>query len=180
MKGKKTKHGVNISQTYGMKERLNTIEWILTAHRSRAQIFERKGNNLKLIQDMLHPEGRLKDREMLSDRPGRSYDSHTQCSGGHLTATPRHALGHEKGPKQRVLRQFTKLIAERIEAARREHRFAQLTLIAEPQLIGKIKEHLSNATCRVIKNQLEKDFAWLSEAQLKNRLHTLCTPAEAV
>ena len=52
--------------------------WILIAHRAGARIFENDGpgTGLKHVDAIAHPEGRLEDKALGSDKPGRSFDSH--------------------------------------------------------------------------------------------------------
>jgi len=52
--------------------------WVLIAHLGGARILENKGpgKGLILLQDIPHPEGKLKSRDLGSDEPGRSFDSH--------------------------------------------------------------------------------------------------------
>ena len=49
--------------------------WILVAHRSGAQLFERQGRkDLNLLQDIPHTERQLTDSELYTDKPGRAFD----------------------------------------------------------------------------------------------------------
>lgn len=175
---KKTKRGVDISQTYGMKERPNNVLWFVTMHRSHAQIFEHAEKGLKLIREFAHPEGRMKGSKLVSDHPGRSFDSYSRSSGGHQTGVPRHSMGSEVDPKSEIAIQFAKSVAEWIETARTQNHFTHLLLIAEPHLMGILRSSLSRATRRLVQSQLEKDYAWLSQPELEKRLLSLL-PATA-
>jgi len=52
-----------------------TSTWIVVAHEAGARFFENRGRGtgLELIEEVEHPEGRARDRDMASDRPGRSF-----------------------------------------------------------------------------------------------------------
>ena len=47
-----------------------TTTWILIAHRGGARLFEHTGRSagLKLLQDIPHPEGRLKNQDINADK----------------------------------------------------------------------------------------------------------------
>ena len=55
-----------------MKQVLTT--WIVVANRMGANIYQKKGVNgtLDLMREISFPEGRLRDQEIESDRPGRA------------------------------------------------------------------------------------------------------------
>ena len=65
--------------------------WIAVAHRGGARLFASngRGKGLNLVQDIPHPEGRHKNKDIGADKPGRSLDS----SGR------RHAFTNEQEPK---------------------------------------------------------------------------------
>ncbi|MGB8330033.1 MAG: host attachment protein, partial [Polyangiales bacterium] len=52
-----------------------TNTWILVAHDAGARLFENRGRGkgLELIEMIDHPEGRERNRDVDSDRPGRSF-----------------------------------------------------------------------------------------------------------
>lgn len=71
--------------------------WILAAESSRAVIYavESRVKPLKTVESFSHPEGRELEQDMISDRPGRAFD--TTGLGG------RHAMGKEVDPKRHEL-----------------------------------------------------------------------------
>ena len=85
--------------------------WILIAHRAGARIFENDGpgKGLKHVDAIAHPEGRLENKALGSDKPGRSFDSH---------GPGRHALGKEHGPAETVAQEFAHALAARLDAGR--------------------------------------------------------------
>ena len=78
--------------------------WILVAHRAGARLFENKGpgKGLSLVENIDHPEGRLKDHDINADRPGRAFDN---------LGAGRHGMGKEVSPTQHVSQQFAKSLA---------------------------------------------------------------------
>jgi protein required for attachment to host cells len=125
--------------------------WILVAHRSGARIFENKGPNkgLSLLQDIPHPEGRLKNRDIGADKPGRSFDSHGQA---------RHALGTEQEPTAHLAEQFAKQLGATLEDGRNHQRYTKLVLVAEPRFLGNLRAALSAPTAALVTASLGKDL----------------------
>src|SRR5687768_9772131 len=75
-------------QPYVKATSIMETTWILVAHRSGAQVYEKRGKKeLNLLKEIPHTEGRLKDTELATDRPGRSFDRI-----GH----GRHAVGDDR------------------------------------------------------------------------------------
>ena len=60
--------------------------WIVIAHRAGARIFENDGpgKGIGHVDAIAHPEGRLENKALGSDKPRRSFDTH---------GPGRHALG---------------------------------------------------------------------------------------
>src|SRR4029450_3930970 len=98
--------------------------WAVVASRTGIKIFEKVGRVRKatLVRALEHPEGRLRDQELVSDRPGRSYDSIT--IGGHVTEP-------KEKPHDRIASDFARRIAEDLDDHHRRQNFDTVVLIAE-------------------------------------------------
>ena len=50
--------------------------WVVVASNTRCRIFAQHKHNgpLEELEDLVHPEGRLHERRLASDRPGRTFD----------------------------------------------------------------------------------------------------------
>jgi protein required for attachment to host cells len=136
--------------------------WILVAHRGGARLFEAKGSGggLMLLQDIPHPEGKLKDKDLGSDEPGRGFDSHGA----------RHAFQQEQGPAARIAEQFAKHLAALLDDGRVGHRFQRLVLVAEPHLLGLIRAALPQETAAMVDKTINKDLGHVSVHELPGHL----------
>lgn len=125
--------------------------WILVAHRSGARILENRGpgKGLELVQNVEHPEGKLKNREINTDKHGRSFDR--RGSG-------RHAYTTEQDPAGRLAEQFAKQLANLLDEGRMRHRYEQLILVAEPRFLGILRGALSGPTLALVRSTLDKDL----------------------
>lgn len=107
------------------------------------------------------PAARLHDRDLVSDRPGRSYES----VGG-----ARHAIEREDGPRHRESVRFARRIARRLDAARRKDEFEQLIVVAGPPFLGLVREELSRPTRARVVHEIRKDLVHSPVEALRRHL----------
>lgn len=141
---------------------MNTT-WILVAHRSGARLFENfgPGKGLKLLEDLPHPEGRLKNSEIDSDRPGRAFDNF----GG-----ARHSMSTERAPIERVAQRFAKELSEKLVKGRVQNRYKKLVLVAEPRFLGELRNSLDSPTTALVSATLAKDLGGIMTQDLPQHL----------
>lgn len=129
---------------------MNNI-WILVAHRGGARIFENKGRGkgLNLLQSIPHPQGRLKNKDIGADKPGRSFDRQGQG---------RHALANEQEPTAHVAEQFARQLSSMLDDGRHQQRYEKLVLVAEPRFLGNLRAALSPPTAALVTAAVSKDL----------------------
>ena len=129
---------------------MNNI-WILVAHRGGARVFENKGTGKgpNLLHDIPHPAGRLKNKDIGSDKPGRSFDSRGQA---------RHAMSSELEPTAHVAEQFARQLSSMLDDGRIQHRYGKLVLVAEPRFLGNLRAALSSPTAALVTAAVDKDL----------------------
>lgn len=137
--------------------------WILLAHRSGARILANPGpgKGLQPVEEIPHPEGRLKNQDFDADKPGRAFDSH---------GTARHAMEREHPPVEQAAIAFAKRLAEHLERARAAGRYDRLVLVAEPRFLGWLRESLSPETAQRVLASVDKDLADTDPRTLPERL----------
>jgi protein required for attachment to host cells len=137
--------------------------WFLIAHRGGARVFERKGPGkvLDLLQDIPHPEGRLKSKDLGSDEPGRSFDSHGA----------RHSFQQEQEPAAHVAEVFAKRLAGILEDGRAGRRYGRLVLVAEPHFLGILRHALSRETAALVTAVVNKDLGHVEAHEIPKYLH---------
>lgn len=136
--------------------------WILVAHRGGARLFENTGpgKGLQMIEDIAHPEGRLKNGEINADKPGRAFD----------TFGRRHGVSQEHEATDQVSLTFAKHLCDKLDKARAENHFSQLVLVAEPRLLGELRSTMDKHTAALVTATLDKDFAGIENRDLPARL----------
>lgn len=113
---------------------------VVVADESRAELYTREGLHgaLSALQTLTNRAARMKTGELISDRGGRSFDSHGQG---------RHTMESEKdAPKQHRAKGFAKLIAEWIGAELHKGAFAGFAIIAAPRFLGLLRQELNTVT----------------------------------
>lgn len=113
---------------------------VVVADEYQAILYEREGLNgpLRQLRTLTNKKARMKTGELLSDRGGRSFDSHGQG---------RHTMGLEKdSPKQHVAREFAKVIAEWTGGEMHKGAFEGFALIAAPKFLGMLRQEIGTRT----------------------------------
>ncbi len=137
--------------------------WVLVADTTRARIFQAMGplGPLREIETLLHPESRLHTRDLTSDLPGRSFDSHGQG---------RHSMEVNVDPKQHETLIFVKQISERLDGAKENGEFEQLILVAPPALLGLLRKQLNTGVMQRVVHQLDKNIVRLRVDEIRQHL----------
>ena len=82
-------------------------KWVVVAESSRARIFvfQQAGLTMEELEGLTHPASRAHERDLISDRPGRSFDSF---------GSGRHAMEEEVSLKQQEAIVFAREISDRL------------------------------------------------------------------
>ena len=139
--------------------------WILVAHHAGARVFESRGpgKGIDLVETIEHPEGRMRDRDIDSDRPGRSF---RKDSGDPRRA----AMSRKEGPHDRAVSNFARALTDKLQQARMENQYERLVLVAPPRLLGLLRSSLDGPTAQLVVGSLDKDLASSKEAELIEHL----------
>jgi len=140
-----------------------TTTWISAADASRARILQVTDRQRELaeVEDLLNPEGRVHDRELISDAHARSS---------------RHAGGgpgsdrEEMSAAEHATELFAKRVGEYLDKARTAHRYDRLHLIAPPKFLGQLRKELGKEVQKLVAEELPKDLSWLNTRQLEQSL----------
>ena len=144
--------------------------WVLVADAASARVLraDREGRRLELLRTHAHPEGRAKPSNLVSDRPGRSFES------GHTGA--RHAMEPDTELKRAELRRFVHRLASELDAAALADSFDQLVIVAADRVLGELRHALPPRVAARICQEIDKDLAGLDDAQLAERLAPVLWP----
>jgi protein required for attachment to host cells len=125
--------------------------WVIVADASRARLYELEGRGQPLteLQDLVHPEARLKGMEIESDRPGRAFDTR---------GDQRHAMAPPTEPKHEEAMRFAREVAALLREGFDAHRFRQLCVVAPPQFMGLLRDEIDGPVRAAVKAELSKDL----------------------
>ena len=137
--------------------------WVLVAHRGGARVFENKGpgTGLSLLQDIPHPDGRLRSKDLGTDEPGRSHDSHGA----------RHSFQQEVGLAAHVAEAFARQLAGILDEGRVGQRYGRLVLVAEAHFLGILRAALSREASALVTASLNKDLGHVKTDEMPKHLH---------
>ncbi len=141
---------------------MTTTTWIIAADSSRArilQVTDRK-QHLDEIEDLLNPEGRVHDRELLADGHPR-FSGHTGGGPG--------SDREETSASEHATELFAKRVGEYLDKARTAHKYDRLQLIAPPKFLGQLRKELGREVQKLVAEELPKDLSWLDARDIEQR-----------
>ena len=139
------------------------VTWIVIADGARAQIFAQKGRATDLEPVLTRDcrAGRQRSRELVSDRPGRTFDRGGQG---------RHAKEPPTDPQRHAKDLLAHEIADLLDSERKKRAYESLVLVAPAQALGDLRSHLDTATRKLVTVEIVKDLTHLSLTDLQQRL----------
>jgi protein required for attachment to host cells len=142
---------------------------VVVANAARARLFERDGENgaLRELASMVHPQTRMKGQALGHDRPGRAH------KGEASTAFPPHT-----DPRRKEHTEFARELAQRLEEAALEHRFAHVSVLASNPFLGELKAQLGAATQHLLQAAVALDLTPLAGAELEQRVGQVLQAAQ--
>jgi protein required for attachment to host cells len=140
------------------------LTYIVVADNVRARIFtaETPSSSLQEIDALAHMEGRLHDREMTSDLPGKIKGE------GNMG----HAFEQATDPKKHEAILFAHRIAGYLHDAHNDKKFEQLLIIAEPSFLGLLRNELPEQIKKLVCFELDKNITTHSVDDIRKHLPT--------
>lgn len=136
--------------------------WLIVANSSIARIYKiEKRHDLKEIKILEHPESRLHNLDLVSDKPGRDFES---------AGIGKHALEPKTLPKKQEFAAFAKSLADYLENARHQGEFETLYVAASPALLGLLRQSLHPNTAKLIKGEIDKDITQMKPQEIPSHL----------
>lgn len=139
------------------------LAWVLVANQSHARLFEadKRASQLNELEAMLHPESRLKGRDIFSDAPGRTFDSN---------GDGRHAMGNYREVHRREGDNFARELAHALERGREEGRYEKLYIVAEPQMVGSLRDAMDAPTRATVAGETGKNLVSCEAEEIRAQL----------
>ncbi len=142
--------------------------WIIVADASRAKIFSvnkikfiNGKEKLSLVKELTHPESRLHDLDIVTDKPGRYAARMGQARG---------SFAEQTEPRKHEVENFACQLANYLEASRAENAFSELILVAPSHFYGVMNKHFHPPLKKVISQVIDKDYTKDTEKELEDHL----------
>lgn len=122
--------------------------WYVVANRASAVIYANgPDRKFHFIERLSNSEGRLKEAELDSDKPGRGFSS---AANGLF----HHSLDRRSKHHEQIAKKFAKKIGHVLGNALHESQFGSLVIVAEPHFLGLLREALPQSVLRVVEHEV--------------------------
>ncbi|PPK53119.1 host attachment protein [Marinobacter persicus] len=135
--------------------------YVLVADSAMARFFKAKTpvRSIEEILDHPHREGRQKNSEIYTDRPGSNHGG----AGGYQT----YDRETDEDPENA---RFARELGEYLNKARHKGRFDNLILVAPPKFLGVLRNHLSKECLSAVMKTIDKDLVREDAAAITRHL----------
>lgn len=136
--------------------------WILIANASQARLLQQEqGCPIVVLKGFHHPASRLHSSELGDDKAGRELSGR---GFGGAAFEPRIDAQHKEHLE------FARELAEELEAAAREGRYASLSLFASSPFLGELKQALQDGSQRLLTSTRDVDLTSVGVAEIEHRI----------
>ena len=137
--------------------------WVLTLNSNDCRIYKlsEKPYQLILLKEIQHPESKLRDIELTSDKPGR-YEAADLAHG---------AFTQPSDPKEIQIEDFSRQVAKELNKDRNIEAYNKLIIIAPPRMNGLLFQHLNKHVKDLVIHNIKNDILNLTEPELAEFLH---------
>lgn len=131
--------------------------WVIVASSSVARAYQLEpGRQLVEKACLKHPESKLLDHELVSDRPGRTISG----AGG------TYPMGYTTDPHAKEKLHFADELAEWLQKEVPKEGVERLHLMANPTFLGMLRPKLSPQVVKCIGAEIAKDLTHLTPKEL--------------
>ncbi len=125
--------------------------WIVIADSARVRIFDADSLTRECteIAALIHPESRAHERDLVSDRGGRAFDS---------VGRGRHGMTKHVSPHEHEAELFARRIADRLSDGLDAGEFKHLQLAAPPAFLGMLRKYLDNNVRALLGKVINKNL----------------------
>lgn len=132
--------------------------WIVVADDAYARVFKlEEDRTLTEVETLIHPESRLHERDLVTDRPGRTFESHSSM---------RRSVGQPVPPKKQEAINFAKLVSAYLNNAALGGKIQRIYLAASPSFLGLLRQELDKATAQMIASEINKEITHLDSSEI--------------
>ncbi len=141
-----------------------TVTYVLVADGARARLYANHGvgKGLQPVSGATHKADlHHHDRDVLSDKPGRAFNSIGHARSAMEPQTEWHRFEKHK---------FAREMAKVLDAAAASRSFDRLILVAPPATLGDLRMELGEQTLKLVSGELPKDLTRHPDNELARHL----------
>ena len=142
-------------------EKIPTLIVAADAARARLLIADPESKGLRELDELLNPEARLHEGDLVADSAGRR--NHASTSGGH----PAPGGG---SMKRHHIEDFAARVCKRIELCLEENCARRVYIIAEPEFLGLLRRQARPRLARSFAGEVARSLASASLAEIRAAL----------
>ncbi|HLQ85279.1 MAG TPA: host attachment protein [Salinisphaeraceae bacterium] len=138
-------------------------QWIIVADAAHARIFATvpPATRLRELHDLSHPESQRYARQLRTGGKGEVMDS---AGSGQHQADP------QTSQSEKHAERFAKEICEFLQQKRDAGAFDSLVLVAEPKVLGRLRDNLDQRTAQLVADSIDKNWAKHDASQIEKLL----------
>jgi len=140
--------------------------WIVVADEKSVRVFQMIGIGKRFDEiEGRHPTAAAAPgRDLVSDKPGRAFDSR---------GTGRHAMEYRTPPKRTEEKKFAREVAEWLGDRERRRLFDRVAIIAPPKMLGDLRREIPGGLNSKVFREVAKDFVNESSAKIAKHFDQL-------
>lgn len=129
--------------------------WIVAADNVRARLFraEHITGPLHEVRDLVNPESRLQERELVVDAKGRTYAGR----GGDNVGDARRQKYEPPSEKEHQARRFARDVVEEIEKLRERGELERVHVVADPSFLGRMREYYPGPLQKCVSSEVARN-----------------------
>jgi protein required for attachment to host cells len=141
----------------------STVTWIVVADHQRAKVFENDGpgKGMREVPGLAFATHLHFDRDIVSDRPGRAFES--------SSGTP-HGMEPRSDPHRLEGRRFVERVVDALDEAAKRGAFDRLVVVAPPRALGEFRQALPDRVRDKVVGELAEDLTKAPEGELPGHL----------
>ncbi len=135
----------------------NNGSWVINTNSNTCRIYQyHRPDQLTLLKELSHPENKLRDIDLTSDKPGH-YKTGSTTHGAYAQASD---------PKEIKIDEFSREIAKELDHGRNTQAYKKLIIIAPPHMNGLLNQHINKHVKELVVHVFEKDLIKLPDREL--------------
>jgi protein required for attachment to host cells len=154
--------------TTGTRRSNDITTWVV-ADEAIARIlrWSERGDALEPVEELTDPDAHAAGHDLRRDAHGRRAATGKDAPGGGTTGTTTSA---GQGEQHHEAELFARRVAQRIEQAWHQHRFAALQLAAAPRFLGLLRQTLDPQVSKALHGEVDKDWVHARNDEIAQHL----------